>query len=200
MTIKLVKDFITRHTLDIESLENRTSKARTTGRFNPFHNPHYDLVKLMYQGNPNRDVTIHPVVGRELNQANLFDSETTQQAITACYPEINVIPIPPLTPRAGLNVLRILREDFNPGDMYAGGDLPHQIIAIIFGGFELMPRERSGVSATEVRELMIADDDGWKEHIPAAAVPIYQEAMNHEEFKIAKDIPVRARYFGLVKS
>jgi nicotinamide mononucleotide adenylyltransferase len=199
-----IENFINRRTLSAKMLstdpELREAAAFTTGRFNPFHKQHDKLFRSMNFGVPDRERYVFVAVGEEQNEANLFKFETTQEAITACHPNINVIKMPPLTPKNGLEVLGTLRSHCPKGSIYVSGNWPHKLIAHYLGGYCLGERTREGVSATEVRSRMIAGDPRWEQDIPKSAVPIYQRAIKTNDFKIAKDIPVKIRCFGWVKS
>jgi nicotinamide mononucleotide adenylyltransferase len=197
-----IEHFIDKRTLDVDILstdpELRRAVVLTTGRFNPVHDQHSELFESMKMGVPTRKRYVFVVVGEKQNAANLFNFETTQAAIGACHPDISVIKMPPLIPQNGLKVLKTLRSRCPAGSVYVSGNLPHKIIAHM-GGYYLGPRNRIGISATEVRSYMIAGDHRWENYVPKQARPIYQQAMKSEEFKIAKDIPARPRCFGLVK-
>jgi len=192
---------VEKHTVRNYQFHHSRKPATTSGRFNPFHNEHHTLVGTLYEGNYSRDVSIHIVYEGIQNQTNLFDFDTTKEAILACFPEIKVVKIPRLIPKNAFKIREEMRKSVRRGDFYGGGELPHKIAAVYGTSLRLVPRTKSGISATEVRDLMIADDDGWKEHIPDPAVPIYQKAMDTEEFKIAQITPGRAaNYGGLVKA
>jgi len=123
------------------------------GRWQPFHNGHYWLIRQAL--NAGRNVLIG-VRDTELSQADPYTVEERGQMIAkvfASYKDrVRILPMPD-----------IAAVRYGRGVGYAVELQPD------------IPSDIDGISATQIRELRLAQDDSWKQKVPAAVSALLDE-------------------------
>ena len=123
-------------------MQKESRRQLFIGRWSPFHKGHaYIIQQAIDKGDP----VVIAVRDTPLSSSDPYTLEQRLEMISAAYKDedVVVIPIPDIK---GVNIGRKVGYEINRYDA---------------------PAEIEGISATEIRKLMVAGDKSWKEKVPA---------------------------------
>lgn len=151
----------------------------TVMRLQPLHNGHKKIIDSMLEENNLAFVLIGSANKKDSN--NPFSFELRRLMLAKVYAEeiksgkLKVLPVNDINnpPKWVAHVLNQL-GGITPDKYYAGTDQDGYLFAE--KGFEIRSFDRNElkISATMIREKLLAKDDNWKTFVPKAIIPIVE--------------------------